>query len=138
MFQDLRTGYASLLGYVSDQDDRDSGLLCEAQQHRRRLLDLGHRPRRRLDILRIHRLYRIHDHKVRHHGTGLGDYVLHEGLAVYHASGIIATDARGTQLHLLRAFLARDIKGPELRAVERDLEGKGRFSDTRFAADKHQ
>ena len=43
MFQYLRTGDAAFLGYMTDQNHRDSGLLGKTKQHSRGLLDLCHR-----------------------------------------------------------------------------------------------
>ena len=138
MFQYLRSGNASFLGDMTDQDDRHTCFLSKTQEHRGSLLDLCDRAGRRLDILRKHGLYRVHNHKVRHHGPGFGNYVLHQGLAVYHASGIVASDTGCPQLHLLRALLSCNIQGLEIRAMKRNLQGQGGFSDTRLASYQDQ
>ena len=61
VLEDARPGDRPVLGDVADQEERNTGLLADAEQPRRRLAHLRDRSRRRADLRRVERLDRV-DH----------------------------------------------------------------------------
>ena len=102
------------------------------------LLDLRHGAGGGLHVLAVHRLDGVHDDEVRGNLFRLGDDVVHQRFAVNQAVGGVAAQAVRPHLHLLDAFLARDVEDFQGRAAEGNLEGKGGLADTGFAAHQHQ
>ena len=123
---------------MSDKDHGDAALLGEPEEDGGHFLYLGHGPGHGIHILRIHGLDGIHDHKVRLHLPGLGDYGFNQGLTEYFAGGGVTTEAVGTHLHLPGTLLAGYIQCPQCRASKRNLEGKRGLAYSRLAADQDQ
>ena len=123
---------------MADEDDRDAAALREAEQRGGDLLDLRHGAGGGFHVLAVHRLDGVHDDEVRRHLLRLSDDVVHQGLAVNQAVGGVAAQAVRPHLHLLDAFLARDVEDFQGRAAEGNLEGKGGLADAGLAAHQHQ
>ena len=122
MLQNLRTRDASFLSYMANQNHRNASLLGKPKEHGGCFLYLSNRTWRRLHILRKHCLNRIDNHQVRHHLASLSKNILHQGLAIDHAPGVITTDACSAKLYLFCTFLTGHIKRLESRAMKRNLQ----------------
>ena len=138
MLQHFRTGDTPLFRDMADQNDRDTRLLSQTEQHRRAFLDLRHRPRRGLHRLRVHRLYRIHYHELRLCLFRLRQYVLHQRLAVYQAILPVSAQPRGPEFYLPGALLPCHIQGPQPPAMQGNLQGQCRFPYAGFTGNEHE
>ena len=138
MLEDLGTGDETVLGDMSDQYDRDAGLLGKAKQLGRNFLDLRYRTGSRIQSLREHRLHRIDDHQLGHHGTGLCKDILHQRLAENETLPGIASQPFGPHLDLIDTLFTGNVKGTEVGAMQRDLERERGLAYARLAAYQHE
>ncbi len=138
VLQDARPGDRPVLGDVADQEERDTGLLADAEQPRRRLAHLRDRSRRRADLRRVERLDRVDHADVRalalERGADGVEVRLREDLDLLRAA-----EPRRAKLDLGRRFLA----GHEERAPlagdrgERHQEQR-RLPDAGLTADEDE
>ena len=138
MLQDLGACDGAFFGNMADEDDRNAGGFGKAKQLRRHLLDLAHAAGGGIHVLAIHRLHRVHYHQVRRHLLGLREDGSHIRFTVNEAVVAGAAQAVGPHFHLFDGLFTRDIQRFEFRPMKGQLQGKGRFADTRFSAHQHQ
>ncbi len=136
----LRSGEASVLGDVSDQEDRHVLPLGGEQQLRGRFAHLADAAGRRLKLQREDRLNRVHDDERRLDAGDLLEYALEARLRQQVQRRAADAKPLATRFDLMLRLFAGAVqhRADRPRHVGRRLQQQRRLADARLAAQQHQ
>ena len=134
----LRASERSLLGDVSDEDDRRTRLLGELEDASRTFTHLPHTACTRLKLVGGNGLDGVDDEDVGLNVGHVGKDLVEVGFAGdKDMIDVARSQARGTQLELIGRFLARTIEHLLVGDVHDGLQDECRFADARVASQEH-
>ena len=138
VFQNLRTGYASFLINMSNQNDWRVCLLGKFENGGRTFAHLYQASGRRINRLGRYRLYGVDDNQVGPRIFDVHINLFQRCFACYQTVRGVMADAVGTQLQLPCAFFAGNIQYLLFGQPQNGLQHKGGLSDSRFSAQQDQ